>query len=114
MLYILVLFIFTGCSVKLTPAAKNVKEITIDMQDKCEYLGTEQITGGSAVSLEGLRKKTHNIMLNTIAERGGNAYLLLDGHVYEYGSYMKFKMYRCPSVDSNIFSRWVVFYYISE
>lgn len=72
----LALLVLAGCSTELTSGGANVRQVSLSAASTCTFLGP--VTGSEAFGLDiaGDTQSAFNKMRNSVAERGGNSFVL--------------------------------------
>ena len=92
---IAILITISGCSVKLTPEARMVREIQPDWKNKCKFLGVEEVSNGEGMGVKDDIRNAKNMMRNKVAQRNGNAYLINDRLTNGFSTEIQFEIYKC-------------------
>lgn len=101
------IFLISCGSVPLTPEAKRVRQIQPDWANKCKLISVEEIQSTNGYSPADCQNKAFYVMLNRVAEMGGNAYLVTHESVspcLSGGTTLTFEAYSCvsPGTESKI------------
>lgn len=94
----LVIFLASCGSVPLTPEAKRVRQIQPDWANACKLISVEEIQSTNGYSPADCQNKAFYVMLNRVAEMGGNAYLVTHESVSPCltgGTTLTFEAYSC-------------------
>lgn len=95
----LVILLVSCGSVPLTPEAKRVRQIQPDWANRCKLISIEEIQSTNGYSPADCHDKAFYMMLNRVAEMGGNAYLVTHESVSPCltgGTTLTFEAYSCP------------------
>lgn len=87
----------TGCSTELTPQAQLVRRITLQMTERCQFLGP--VSGSEAFGMTTVNDANSalNKTRNEVAARGGNAFVLTQTASTYDGSIGQADAYACPT-----------------
>ncbi|MDD2929960.1 MAG: SHOCT domain-containing protein [Sideroxydans sp.] len=94
----LAIFIASCGSVPLTPEAKRVRQIQPDWANACKLISVDEIQSTNGYSPADCQNKAFYVMLNRVAEMGGNAYLVTHESVSPCltgGTTLTFEVYSC-------------------
>lgn len=85
-----------ACETELTPEAQLVRQIPATAQSKCQFLGP--VTGTEAFGMTSAKdaESALNKVRNSVAERGGNAFVLSNMATTIESTVAQADAYRCP------------------
>ena len=91
----LVLILLTGCTTALTSQGRQVRQIPAQVVPACEFLGI--VSGRSSLGFDAAADADNalNEVRNTVAELGGNAFVLNQSVATLDGSSAQAEAYRC-------------------
>jgi hypothetical protein len=81
---------------RLTPGGSEVRAVEGDAVDRCTLLAVVSGTGANGSSTAANEAAATMVLRNLVAERGGNAYAIIDRSVTPFSTTVKADALRCP------------------
>ena len=87
--------IIAGCSTDLTNEGAKVRQISLSAADSCDFLGAVTTSESLGIDVAGDVQSSFNKLSNTVAERGGNAFVLTTTDTTIAVTVVRGEAYRC-------------------
>lgn len=100
--FLAILLVSCG-NVPLTPEARLVRKIQPDWANTCKLISMEEINSTNGYSPADCQNKAFYLMLNRVAEMGGNAYVITHESVSPCltgGTTLTFEAYKCSGKEN--------------
>ncbi len=96
MLFVPFLALLAGCNTELTPEAQLVRQIPAQIVSNCEFLGPVSEIEMFGLTMSHDSQSALNKVRNSVASKGGNAFVLTNTSSNMDGTIAQADAYRCP------------------
>ena len=90
-----IILTFAACSTELSQQGKSVRQVSLEAADACQFLGP--VTGSESMGVDEAMDVTsaYNKLRNSVAQLGGNAFVVSSSNTSSAATVVQADAYRC-------------------